>query len=171
MTVQSPTKTAEPSWIEGWVLDVFPLAVAALGVFLLPPGIRSVIGGPLSTDSSSVYGALVGLQGSLLGFVLAALTIVLGYSQSPSMEILRKSGQLPNLFRVYLAGIRSHAFATVTAIVALVVNSGYVTASLLAWLVASSSVVTAIRLGRSLWATRSVVVVVSKDRSRGPGVN
>lgn len=165
-----PVKKAEPARIESWLLDALPLLLALAGSFALPAGVREQIGNALSSDSSAVYGALVGLQGSLLGFVLAALTIVLGYSQAPSMAILRDSGQLPNLFRVYLAGIRSHALATAIAIGALVISSGYASSTLFAWLVALSSMVTAVRLGRSLWATRQVVVVVSGDRARGPGL-
>lgn len=165
-----PVKKAEPARVDSWPLDVLPLLLALAGAFALPAGVQKQIGDTLSPDSSAVYGALVGLQGSLLGFVLAALTIVLGYSQAPSMAILRDSGQLLNLFRVYLAGIRSHALATAIAIVALVISSGYATSTFLAWLVALSSIITAFRLGRSLWATREVVVVVSGDRARGPGL-
>ncbi|ALE91161.1 hypothetical protein AOC05_00275 [Arthrobacter alpinus] len=123
----------------------------------------------LADDPAIVYGAVVTLQGTLLGFVLAALTIVLGFSQSPQFKILKISGQLPTLYNVYIAGIRAHAVSTGTALIALLVTVGSSIAPTLAWLVATTCTLALVRLGRTLWATKKVVNALGSDLSREPG--
>lgn len=133
------------------------------------PHILPIIGPLVTGEAADVYGAVAGLQGSLLGFVLAALTIVLGYSQSPQLALLRRSNQLANLFTVYMAGIRAHALATLAAVLALIVNPANDTAPGLAWVVFFTSILAFLRLFRTLWATRAVVHQVSTTQDRSPG--
>lgn len=135
------------------------------GQIVLEPMISPI----LSDDSTSVFGAIAGVQGSLLGFVLAALTIVLGFSQSPQFKLLKDSGHLPTLFNVYMAGIRAHTLSTIVALVALLVNSANALAPVLAWLVTTTCVLAFVRLARTLWATKNVVWILASTFERKPG--
>lgn len=123
----------------------------------------------LNNEPGAVYSAIAGVQGSLLGFVLAALTIVLGYSQTPSLSLLRRSGQLPNLFRIYMAGIRAHALSTVTALGSLIANYQGELATVMAWVVATTCTLAFARLVRTLWATRAIVSQIAESGERKPG--
>lgn len=116
----------------------------------------------LVDDPQSLYGAVAGIQGSLLGFVLAALAIILGYSSAPQLRILRESGQLSNLFQVYMAGIKSHAVGAGVALLALAVKPALHLTSILAWSVALILVLSSVRLLRTLWATNCIVKSVSQ---------
>lgn len=157
------------SGLESWWWELTSVVLSVGGALLVPVKVTVWLQQYLVADRTAVYAALIGLQSALLGFVLAALTIVLGYSQSPRLRVLRKGGQLPNLFNVYLAGTRSHALATLISLLALVVNGGYEVTTVLCWMVALSFLVTALRLARTLWVTKNVVEAVSADAARKAG--
>src|SRR5262245_58895757 len=76
----------------------------------------------LNGRRDGLYSTLAGLEGTILGFVLAALTIVLGYSQSPRFEIIRQSKHWGSIFGIYLSGIRWTALATVFAVAGLLLD-------------------------------------------------
>jgi hypothetical protein len=148
----------------------FLCAAAGIAMAVWGNGITEPLLLPLVTDKpDAVYSAIAGVQGSLLGFVLAALTIVLGYSQTPSLSLLRKSGQLPNLFRIYLAGIRAHALSTVTALVSLIANYQGELSTVGAWVVTTTCTLAFVRLARTLWATRAIVGHIAASGERKPG--
>lgn len=123
----------------------------------------------LSTDAGVIFGALLGLHGSLLGFVLAALTIIMGYSSSPQLRVLRDAGQLPNLFLVYLAGVRASAVAAVFSLLAMLAAGGTPIAEGLAWAVALTTALSLGRLARTLWITKNVVSKVGETLNRPAG--
>src|SRR5271157_5214122 len=53
------------------------------------------------SSRESLYGALVALFGSLLGFVITASSIVLGYSTNDKLAIVRKSKHYKDLWDVF----------------------------------------------------------------------
>lgn len=72
----------------------------------------------LAQNRAAVYGTLASIFGSLLGFVITAASIVLGFSGSESLAVVRGSKHYPTLWPVFTASIRALAFATVTSVVA-----------------------------------------------------
>src|SRR6185436_2455744 len=64
----------------------------------------------LRGNRGAVYGAFASILGSLLGFVIAAVAIVLGYADSDRLTILRESRNWTTLWTVFMAGMRSLGF-------------------------------------------------------------
>lgn len=112
---------------------------------------------------------MASLEGTLLGFVLAALTIVLGYSQSPRFAVIRQSRHWSVLFGIYLSGVRWTALATVFSLTALILDKDRSPNMISAELSAVSLVFSAVFITQVLWATEGVVKVVISERSRAPG--
>jgi hypothetical protein len=155
--------------LDGPALELIAIGGGVIfGAYLYKP-VAQYVEGYFSPDSTAVLGALVGLQGSLLGFVLAALTIVLGYQDRPQLNVVRASGRLKDLFRIYFAGIRAHGLATVVALLAIVMNTQGPLHAATVGLVALTSLLAIIRLARTLWVTKQVVEAVSIDLSKAPG--
>lgn len=163
-TIPSSRARFDKTWPE-FVALVVGVGIGAYGNRFLEP----LVATSLTKDTASIYGAVLALQGSLLGFVLAALTIVLGFSQSPQFKLLNDAGQLPTLFNVYSAGIRAHALSTGTALVALLLNSSSGLAPVFAWIVTTTCLLALVRLGRTLWATNNIVQALASDLRRQPG--
>lgn len=159
----------EPAKVDTYYVELLAILLAVAGAFFGGASLAAQLGELLTTEQAAVYGAITGLQGAFLGFVLAALTIVLGYSRSPELQFLRDSRQLVTLLQVYLAGIRAHALATVTALLALLMHPGAVLGPYAAWIVGSTTLLAFIRLFRTLWATKAVVLHVASASPRKAG--
>jgi hypothetical protein len=157
------------SRFDGWVPEAAAFVVAVVVALFANHRIEALVHGWLASDGSGIYSALVGLHGSLLGFELAALTIVMGYIQTPRFEVIEESGQLGNLLRTYLASIRASSIAVGSALVGLVVIWPSWIYSLSGWLVTLTSTVAFMRLVRTLWVTGNVVHLIALPANRKAG--
>jgi hypothetical protein len=74
----------------------------------------------LKGNRATLYGTAASIFGSLLGFAITATSIVLGFSSSDRLAVLRGSAHYPTLWKTFSATIRALALATVIALVCLV---------------------------------------------------
>ena len=123
----------------------------------------------LANQRGGLYTTLLTVEATLLGFVVAVLTIVLGYAQATRFEIIRKSRYWTALFESYTRGVRWTAYPTVLLLIGLLVDRDssphpVVTALCMAGLLMSTAV-----LARMLWVTERVVWVVVTPAARKPG--
>ncbi|MFF0378957.1 hypothetical protein [Actinoplanes missouriensis] len=123
----------------------------------------------LNDNRGDLYPAIVGLEGTILGFVLAALTIVLGYSQAPRFEILRKSRHWQSIFRTYIRSVKWTGLALVAAILGLVFDRNNAPNPVISIVVASTGAGATFWLWRVLFVTEGVVKVVANSKERPPG--
>ena len=68
----------------------------------------------LANQRSGLYTTLLTVEATLLGFIVAILTIVLGYAQASRFEIVRESRHWKSLFGSYTRAMRWSAYATVS---------------------------------------------------------
>src|SRR5437879_4243607 len=108
-----------------------------------------------------LYGTLGAIYGSLLGFVIATLTILLGFSESARFKVLRSSDFYPILWRTLLSATRWLALATLAAVVALVVDRDGAQNLGAFYGCIFTSLVAALRLARSIWILQNVVALVT----------
>jgi hypothetical protein len=123
----------------------------------------------LANQRGGLYTTLLTVEATLLGFVVAVLTIVLGYAQASRFEVIRKSPYWTALFESYTRAVRWTAYATVLFLIGLLVDRDssphpVVTALCMAGLLMSAAV-----LARMLWVTERVVWVVVTPAARKPG--
>jgi hypothetical protein len=74
----------------------------------------------LSGERTALYGALAAILGALLGFIITAFSIIIGFSQDGRFDVVFKSKHAPDLWAIFTSAIRAHAVATIAALVALV---------------------------------------------------
>jgi len=123
----------------------------------------------LTNQRSGLYTTLLTVEATLLGFIVAILTIVLGYAQASRFEIVRRSRHWTALFGSYTRAMRWSAYATVLFLIGLLVDRDssphpVVTALCIAGLLMSAGV-----LARMLWVTERVVWVAITPGARKPG--
>lgn len=109
----------------------------------------------------TIYGALAALLGSLLGFVIAAVAIVIG--EASRLTFVRDSGQLGNLFAVFGMSVRALGLGTVVAFVALVLDGGMLALPWMPPVVLFVVLLAAFRVGRAIWVINAVVRHVSRQ--------
>lgn len=116
----------------------------------------------LDERRGTVYGVLASIFGSLLGFAIAAQSIVLALSQHERLEVVRKSDYYPMLWKVFVSTIRMLGFATTVAVLALIIDRDSSPFRVLPYLVFFAMCLTLFRVTRCVWVLENVVGLVAK---------
>lgn len=77
----------------------------------------------LDERRSALYTTIAAITGSLLGFVLTAISIIAAFLQLPRFTQLRKSRALPDLFKIYFRTAQVLAMTTIWSIFGLIVDT------------------------------------------------
>lgn len=117
----------------------------------------------LTGTRSTLYAALASIYGSLFGFVIATVAVVVGLSTSARLKPLRESPQHQTLWRVFKSAIWTLAFATAMAVAALVLDRDGSPMRFAFYGVLATSILVAARLGRCIWVLENVIDIVTKQ--------
>ncbi len=123
--------------------------------------VDSVVNG----NRGAIYGTLASILGSLLGFVITALSIIIGYSTSDKFEFLRKAKPYPTLWEVLLSTIKFLSLATISMIVGLIFDRDSSPNNFILCFCVFTVVISLLRLKRCLWVLENVVHIVIKEPS------
>ncbi len=122
---------------------------------------REVMDALLEGNRSAVYGALAAIFGALLGFVITAVSIVLGYAASDELTLVRSSSHYVDLWKVYKAAMRSLAIATIAGLVGLIFDSEARPTPILFYINILTTTLAFLRLGRSIWVLENIINLVT----------
>ena len=125
----------------------------------------SFIASVFAGNREVLYGALVALFGSLLGFSITAVSIVLGYANSDKLEIVRKSAHYADLWNTFRSAIKVLAFATITSLIGLILDRDTLPNNLILYLNIFSSILSFLRVGRCIWVLENIIAIVTKPRN------
>ncbi len=112
-------------WGAHFLVAELALAVAVtigVAVWGQPFGGTARIDSVLSGTRSTLYGVLATLWGALIGFIIATVTIVLGFLQTPRLRVVRESVHYRDLWRTFNSAIRVLGLATAAAVAALITD-------------------------------------------------
>lgn len=123
----------------------------------------------LANERSGLYTTLLTVEATLLGFIIAVLTIVLGYSQAARFEIVRQSPHWKALFESYTRAMRWAAYATASFLIGLLADRDSDPHPVVTALCATSLLISVAVLARMLWVTERVVRVVITPGTRKAG--
>jgi hypothetical protein len=137
------------------------LATAGLLVYGERFGGRPCIHAILDGNRSAIYATVASLAGSLLGFVLAAASIILTFANSDRLALLRQSRHYPTIWKIFKAAMRALAFATVAAVVALLVDRDRSPAWWLVYVNSFTALWAGLRLWRCLWIFNKIVAILT----------
>lgn len=123
----------------------------------------------LKANRGAVYGSLASIFGSLLGFAITAVSIVLGFSTTERLAVVRESKHYPTLWNVFTATIRTLGLATVVALLGLILDRDSSPMKGVLYLTVFTSVLAALRLGRCVWVLENVITLVTGHSKARPG--
>ncbi|MFJ2028607.1 hypothetical protein [Streptosporangium sp. NPDC087985] len=151
--------------------ELFTFAVISLMLYKLSliPEVNNPLQGILASRRKEIYAATLGLHGTFLGFIIAAITIALTFVNSPRFEILRRTKQWPRLFGSYTRSMRWAAMATLLSFTALLVDNDARPNQLAAILCFSAVFFAALAITHMLWVTEKTVKVAIAAKPRMPG--
>lgn len=129
---------------------------------------RAFVESLLTGNRGAVYGALATIFGSLLGFTITAVSILVSFAPTDAFHLLSKSAHYPTLWKTYKAGIRCLAASTVATIVALVIDRDTHPVRLAQYAVVVSLTFALVRLARCLWILEKVIDIVTQAKHEPP---
>jgi hypothetical protein len=116
----------------------------------------------LQGNRGAIYGTLASIFGSLLGFIITAVSIALGFSASERLTIVRESRYYPHLWGVFMSATRWLALATVASIAALVADRDLAPIRGLTYAVWLLAVLSVARIARCLWVLENIVRIATR---------
>ncbi len=120
--------------------------------------IREVLG----AGRGDIYGALASIFGSLFGFAITATSIVLGFSGSERLTVLRDSPYYQDLWDTFLSTIKWLGVATILALIALVFDRDTIPLFTVIYAAFFASVIVTLRLMRSVWILQRVINALTR---------
>jgi carbon starvation protein CstA len=145
-------------WVE---LSLVLIVLSCFTVYVEHSGRRYLLDATLAGNRNAIYGTLASIFGSLLGFVITAVSIVLGYATSDQLRVVRESKHYPTLWRTFTAAIRCLGSATLVAVVGVIFDREDSPQHWITYICMFTSTLTIARLVRSVWILENVVWLVT----------
>ena len=141
------------------------LAVLATAVFFIWAcyfGGASSVEGLLYSNRTSLYRTMATAAISLLGFSLAVISIVVGFSSYERLAVIRTSKHYATLWKVFFHTVDSLALLSVTALVCLVFDKDKAPVLWLQTLFLLFVLLSVLRVARSIWVLKQIVWLVAR---------
>lgn len=143
------------------------LAAALLGTILFASwseywGGAAVIDNVLSGNRGALYGTLASIFGSLLGFAITAASIILGFSSSPRLRLIRDSAHYPTLWKVFSATIKVLGLGTIVSLAGLILDRDSAPTHWIAYLVVFVFLLGCVRIARTIWILENIIGLLTR---------
>ena len=116
----------------------------------------------LQGNRATLYGTIASIWGSLLGFVITSTSIVLGFSTSDRLAVVRESTEYPTLWKTFSSTIWALALATLVALACLVFDRDNSPSRWLAIPFAFVLLLALLRISRTIWALENIIALVTR---------
>jgi hypothetical protein len=120
----------------------------------------------LAGNRSAIYGTLSSIFGSLLGFVITAVSIIIGVWGAEKLTLLRESQSASQLWLIFTSTTRWLGLATVLSLAGLIGDRDGKPVHAILYLTIVVATITIARLGRSIWALENVVSLLATPSSK-----
>jgi hypothetical protein len=112
-----------------------------------------------------LYATIASVSGALLGFIITSVSIVIVFTQSERLELLRKSKHYPTLYRVFTVAIKYLGFTALMALMCLLVDKDSHPQSWAVYLVVLGSVLSIVGIARCVWVLENMISVATKKEN------
>lgn len=153
-----------PRWWGTHFLEAeFGLALLVTAIFVI--WVEFIFGHPASeilfADRGEIYSTSAAIFGSLLGFIITAVSIVLGYISSERLRVVRDSVHYPTMWRVFTSAIKVLAVATVSALIGLLFDRNSAPIYVVFYFNVFAATLASLRLARCVWVLENIIQIVA----------
>lgn len=134
----------------------------AFTIWMFRFGGSAVVNDILDQNRSAVYGTLASILGALLGFVITALSIIIGYTTNEKFEFIRSSRHYFTLWRVLLSTIKALSLATAAMVVGLIFDRDTSPQNWILCVCVFTILFSLFRLRRCIWILENVIHIIIK---------
>ncbi|MEN8494618.1 hypothetical protein ABFB50_06580 [Dehalococcoides sp. THU3] len=107
----------------------------------------------------TIYSTIATIASSVLGFIITAITIILGLTQLPSLKIIRESKYYPMLYSVLFCTIKALGMTTLFSIIGLIINNNQALNQDIFYAIVIGSSISTIQIARSFWILEKIVYI------------
>ena len=111
----------------------------------------------LAGKDTTVYSTLAGVAGTLLGFIITSISILIAIGRSPQLQLIRDSGQMETVWTIYSQAIAWLALATGWSLAGLLLSQVGHAGAVLAIGECGLVILCAFRVYRCVWVLSAVV--------------
>ena len=119
-------------------------------------------------NRAPIYGALASVFGALLGFVLTAVSIILGFSSLPQLTIVRESKHYPMLYRAFILTTWVLGAACLAALLALIFDRDEYPRRFWFYAAATTGLAASVCVVRSVWLLEQIVLIACQPLPTSP---
>lgn len=116
------------------------------------------------TFNKTLYPIIAQISGTLLGFVITAVSIIISLLDKPIFKEFRTKRPASYLYKVYFSSIIWLGINTVMSVVSIFISGYY--GQFLFFIVVYGSTVASLRIYRTIWILSNIVEIVREGYSR-----
>ena len=143
------------------------ILVIVFTVWVFCFGGETFVVGLLNCNRANLYRTAAPIFASLLGFSITATSIILGFSSSSRLDVLRNSRHYSTLWNIFKSAIRSLAIVTVCALVCLVWDRDDAPFLYLTIVFIYLVLRVLFKMGRVLWVLEKIIGLIAVSPSEG----
>jgi zinc transporter ZupT len=136
----------------------------ALSVWINNFNGHTVIDPVLNSRRVEVYSVMIGVFGSLLGFVIATVSILLAFDSHPRMKALRESRFYPLLWKIFKSSMIYLAIGVLVLLVGLLFDRDEAPHWRIFYICLFAIIISAWRTGRCIWVLHHVINIMTARR-------
>jgi hypothetical protein len=140
-----------------WYELLFSAAATGIGVLIIEfVWGRDELFEVLDGARQALYIAIASIAGSLLGFTVATVSIILAFAESPRLRLVRESQHYETVYVVFFSAIKFLGITTGWALVALLWDRDSSPEVWVSYVALWTVVIAALRLYRCVWVLENV---------------
>lgn len=117
------------------------------------------------TNKGDLYPLLATIGGTLLGFVITGVSIIIAFSESEKLRLLKHSNQYQTIFDIYFSTIKYLAITTGVTIFGLITSDKW--AVIILYLIIWSTTISLFRIWKCVWVLESIVEIILNNGKKG----
>ena len=138
------------------------IVIALFGILLITSVLTSeTIQNWISLNKKDIYPLIATIAGTLLGFIITGVSIILAFSESEKLRLLKKSKQYTTIYEIYFSTIKFLALSTAIPIFGIIVNDNW--ADYVLYILIWSIIISSLRICRCVRALENIIKLIHKS--------
>lgn len=138
------------------------IVITLFGILLITSVLTSeTIQNWISLNKKDIYPLIATIAGTLLGFIITGVSIILAFSESEKLRLLKKSKQYTTIYEIYFSTIKFLALSTAIPIFGIIVNDKW--ADYVLYILIWSIIISSLRIWRCVWALENIIKLIHKS--------
>ncbi len=125
-------------------------------------GGKTLIESCLLNVRKELYTAVAAVFGSLLGYSITAVSIVIGYAANEKFQLIKDSKHYMDLWNIFTSSMKVFALTTLLSLIGLLVDRDNSPNILIFYILFFLVILSLFRISRSIWVLDKIIKIVAK---------